>query len=139
LLVDLCEDVEDGVQSGLERRWRRDVELAHGLPRAHRNVADEPEVGRGASGRTRRYRDLRYRRWRLLIELDGREAHPDDEQFRDRARDNAATRAREWSLRYGWREVAGEPCGAAVEVAGVLRDRGWSGPPRPCSPICPVR
>ena len=43
LLGGLVEDVEDGATTALERRWRRDVERAHGLPaggaaglRAHR-------------------------------------------------------------------------------------------------------
>lgn len=40
LLVELVEDVEDGVASGLERHWRRDVELAHGLPHGLRNHAE---------------------------------------------------------------------------------------------------
>ena len=48
-------DVVDGVQSTLERRYRRDVERPHGLPRGFRNRSE------GDRGR-RRYRDVRYRR-----------------------------------------------------------------------------
>jgi hypothetical protein len=43
------------------------------------------------------------------------------------------------SLRYGWPQVKWQPCETAAEVARVLRRRGWSGQPRPCSPGCPVQ
>jgi len=43
------------------------------------------------------------------------------------------------TLRYGWAQVKWEACATAVELAKVLRRRGWDGWPRPCSPSCPVR
>jgi hypothetical protein len=132
LLDDVLSDVRDGVRSALELRWVRTVERAHGLPRSTVNAA-EREQGH------RCYRDLRYERWGLICELDGREAHPDDARFRDRARDNRVTVGGRRSLRYGWREVAADPCGVALEVAAVLRAQGWSGHPRPCSALCRVR
>jgi hypothetical protein len=132
LVEDVLGEAGDGVRSGLELRWARDVERRHGLPRGERNVPDVDASGR------RRYRDVRYRRWRLVVELDGREAHPDDARFRDRARDNALVERGEVPLRYGWREVAGEPCGVAAQLVRILRAQGWTGTPRGCSPGCPV-
>jgi len=136
LLRDLLAEVVEGVQSQLERRWRSSVELRHGLPRAERNVTERAN-GPGAGPRNR-YRDVRYRRWGLVVELDGAEAHPTWLKFRERRRDNALVVAGEPTLRYGWRETVGDPCGIAVEVAVVLRRLGWAGSPRPCGPGCPV-
>ena len=79
---------------------------------------------------------MRYQKWGVVVELDGQGAHPADRAFRDRARDNAAVSEGLAPLRYGWREVAGDPCGVAREVAHVLEARGWSGPVRPCGPGC---
>jgi hypothetical protein len=130
LLLEVLADAEEGVQSPLERHYLRDVERAHGLPRARRN---RPEVARG---RGRKYRDVRYQRWSTLVELDGREAHPIDEAFRDHQRDNASAVVGDVALRYGWRDVVGNPCGVAAEVAAVLRLRGWVGVPAGCGPRC---
>lgn len=110
----------------------RVVDRRHGLPPAERNHADVSTDGR------RRYRDVRYRRWGLVVELDGREAHPDDARFRDRCRDNRVVESGQVALRYGWREVAAMPCAIAGQVARVLSRLGWTGTPRPCGPRCEV-
>jgi hypothetical protein len=128
LLIDLLSDAETGVASALERRWLRDVERPHGLPRGRFNHAD-------VSGGMRRYRDVEYP-YGLVIELDGREAHPDDLRFRDRRRDNRVAVTGRTTLRYGWREVASDPCGVAAETSEVLRRLGWAASARPCGPVC---
>ena len=132
LVEELLTEVDDGVRSPLELRWARDVERRHGLPRGERNAADVDATGR------RRYRDVRFRRWGLVVELDGREAHPDGARFRDRVRDNAVVERGEVPLRYGWSEVASDPCGVAAQVVRVLQANGWTGAPRPCRPGCPI-
>ena len=130
LLRDLLADVVDGVQSALERRYRRNVELPHGLPRGARNRQEGP-------GRRRRYRDVRYKRWRLLVELDGRAAHPEEWQERDDIRDNAALDDDgSVTLRYGWQSVTGSPCAVAAQVARRLGRHGWPGRVRRCGPTC---
>jgi hypothetical protein len=131
LLTELFTDVRHGVRSPLELRWVRTVERPHGLPTAALNRPDHDR-------RRLRYRDLEYAAWPLVIELDGREAHPDDERFRDRARDNVVTVSGRRSLRYGWREVTDDPCGVAAEVAAVLQGLGWTGRPRRCGPGCRI-
>ncbi|HEX2804824.1 MAG TPA: hypothetical protein VHN80_01470, partial [Kineosporiaceae bacterium] len=131
LIEDVLADARDGTQSLLERSYLNGVERAHGLPTGVRNAPDQVSPG-GA----RCYRDVRYRRWAVVVELDGLEAHPAERAFRDRSRDNAVVVSGQVSLRYGWREVAGDPCGIASELCRVLRSRGWDGKARPCGPDC---
>ncbi len=129
LITDVLIDVGHGVQSPLERRYLREVERAHGLPRGRRNAAEQ-------AGSTTSYHDVRYLRWSTVVELDGREAHPRDEAFRDLRRDNLLTAAGAAVLRYGWRDVIARPCAVAAQVAQVLQSRGRSGRPRSCGRSC---
>src|SRR4029077_790484 len=85
------------------------------------------------------YRDAYYEKYKLATELDGRLAHPDHERGRDNHRDNQAGAHGILTTRYGWRDVYGHPCETALLQARILRKRGWTGRPRPCSPACPVR
>jgi hypothetical protein len=129
-LVELIAAAAEGDHSVLEYRYDRDVERAHGLPEAKRQV---PFTGPG--GRRGR-RDRVYQDYALVVELDGRLAHPEENQWKDKARDNAAVVAGMQTLRYSWTQVRQEPCQIAVEVAGVLRLQGWPGRPRACSIGC---
>jgi hypothetical protein len=131
-LHELITAAADGNHSVLEFRYERDVERAHGLPEP---VRQAPFAG--PDGRRGR-RDRLYRDYGVVVELDGRLAHPIESQWKDQARDNAAAADGQQSLRYGWAQVRWEPCATAAEVARVLRRRGWKGRPRPCSPGCPV-
>jgi hypothetical protein len=132
LLLDVLDDVRAGVQSMLEGNYRRDVEVAHGLPPGARNE------GEGVPGR-RRYGDVRYKRFGLVVQLDGQAAHPDHAKDRDDIRDNELIETDHVrTLRYGWKAVAGRPCAAAAQVARVLRQGGWTGAARPCGPTCPI-
>jgi very-short-patch-repair endonuclease len=120
----------DGVHSGLEGRYLRDVERPHALPRSIRQA----RVRRG--GRTE-YRDVLYEQYAVAVELDGRAAHPGDLRWRDIRRDNAAAADGVTTLRYGWLDVSQRPCLVAAQVTEVLRQRGYVGGRR-CSPTCPV-
>jgi very-short-patch-repair endonuclease len=131
-LRELIVAADGGDHSVLEFRYHRDVERAHGLPEPDRQV---PFTGPG--GRQGR-RDRVYE-YDVVVELDGRLAHPVESQWRDKARDNAAAVDGQQTLRYGWAQVKWEACATAIEVAKVLRQHGWEGQPRPCSPSCPVR
>jgi hypothetical protein len=129
VLADVLADAREGVASPLEQRYLRDVERAHGLPRASRNT---PRIG--PDGRI--YRDAHYEDWGVVAELDGRGAHPVEGSFRDWRRDNAATLAELPTLRYGWVDVVTEPCAVAWQMAQMLQRRGWTGQFRRC-PRCP--
>jgi len=133
LITDVTMEASEGVASPLERMYLQKIERAHTLPAGRRNAPEFlPGVGR-------LYRDVRYTNWHVVVELDGREAHPADAAFRDLRRDNRAVVAGEAVLRYGWRDVIGSPCSVAAQVLEVLRARGWTGTGRSCSPQCDVR
>jgi hypothetical protein len=124
-------DVARGAHSSLELRFLRDVERAHGLPSGIRQHAVNRPGGRF-------YDDVRYSEFDLVIELDGRTAHPDEARWRDMRRDNVSVIQGRRVLRYGWSDVAARSCEVAAQVAQALRSAGWRGTPRPCRPGCTV-
>jgi hypothetical protein len=132
-LLELITAAAGGDHSVLEYRYERDVERAHGLPEPGRQV---PFTGPG--GRRGR-RDRVYADLGVVVELDGRQAHPEENRWRDKARDNEAAVDGHQTLRYDWTQVTRYPCETAAQVAAVLRRHGWAGRPRPCSPGCPVQ
>src|SRR5205823_9993116 len=84
------------------------------------------------------YRDVYYEEYRLAVELDGRLAHPEEERRRDQHRDIQGGLDGILTTRYDWQDVASFPCQTALLQARILRRRGWTGTPRPCSPGCPL-
>jgi Transcriptional regulator, AbiEi antitoxin len=119
-----------GAHSLLEYRHDRDVQRAHGLPEpVKQDRFRKPDGGWG-------YRDRCYPDYgRLVIELDGRRFHTDEQHGTDRERDNQAAVAGA-TLRYGWDDVTRRACETAAQVAEALRNRGWAGTLTPCSPGC---
>jgi hypothetical protein len=84
------------------------------------------------------YRDVLYDEVSPVVEFDGRIAHPGDSRWSDVWRDNAAAADGLITLRYGYRDLAANPCLVAAQVSEVLRRKGWSKAPRRCSPTCPI-
>lgn len=123
VLAGLLGDVADGAQSVLEVRYVRDVERAHGLPRGSRQ--NRRRAAR-IEGTRNAYRDVVYREFGLVVELDGRLGHVGEARVRDRRRDNVTTLRGERTLRYGWLDVTDEPCRTADQVAQGLRQGGWT-------------
>jgi very-short-patch-repair endonuclease len=132
ILLSALNDISDGANSVLEVRYIRDVERPHGLPRARRQA----QMTRGSA---RIYLDNLIDRYQTCIELDGKAAHPVAERWRDIARDNASAADGITTLRYGWPDVTQHSCQTAAQIATVLRFRGWTGQPTPCSCSCPLR
>jgi very-short-patch-repair endonuclease len=130
-LSEALPDVGAGVHSSLEFRYVRDVERAHGLPRAKHQ---SPVVRKGR----RQFRDVLYEECGVCVELDGREAHPAENRWHDIHRDNANAADGIITLRYGWLDITERPCEVAAQIARVLRSRGWMGRARPCGPRCPI-
>ena len=125
-------DADDGALSLLEYRYVRRVERPHGLPAARRQARIRQRTGN-------RYLDNLYEAYGVCIELDGTAAHPEDEQWRDKRRDNASLVSGIVTLRFGFPELGDHRCESAAYVAAVLRQRGWLGPAHPCHrPDCPV-
>ncbi len=119
----------EGVHSLLEFRYLNRVERPHGLPAGTR----QHQVRRG--GR-RQYQDVLYEACCVVVELDGRAAHPEELRLRDVRRDNANVAAGQVTLRYTWADVTQRPCAVAAEVSAALMRRGWSGAPRRCGRHC---
>ena len=130
-LTDAVAEVRTGVHSPLELRYLRDVERRHGLPRGDRQAVT---IRRGA----RQYADVRYTEYGVVVELDGVLAHPAEARKYDSRRDNANMLDGYQTLRYGWVPVAYHACMVALEVADLLRKRGWRGFLRRCGNACPV-
>ncbi len=120
-----------GIHSALEFRYYRDVERPHHLPVSKRQA-------RASTGGRIAYRDVLYDEYGLIVEFDGKIAHPGDGRWDDISRDNAAAADGRATLRYGFRDLTCGACLVAAQVAGVLRLRGWPGQPRRCSSRCPV-
>jgi hypothetical protein len=126
-------DAGDGALSLLEYRYVRRVERPHGLPVARRQARTRQRTGN-------RYLDNLYEGYGVCVELDGTTAHPEDEQWRDKRRDNANLADGIVTLRFGFPEVGDRRCESAAYVAAVLRSRDWAATPRPCRrPECGIR
>jgi hypothetical protein len=119
-----------GAHSLLEYRHDRDVQRAHGLPEPVKQARFRKPDGSWG------YRDRCYPEYGgLVIELDGKRFHSGDQRRRDTERDNQAAVAGA-TLRYGWDGVTRGACETAKQEAAALRNRGWTGTLRSCSPRC---
>lgn len=128
-LVAALRRMAGGVASVLEDLYALDVEAAHGIPAAQRQVPFDVD------GHTL-WEDAVYDHVGvpLTVRLDGRAYHSHPSvAFRDRRRDNAAELAARSRLVFGWRDISEDPCGAAREVLTVLHRFGWHGPTLRCS------
>jgi hypothetical protein len=129
LLLAALGDARAGVASILEHGYLYRVERPHALPQANRQ---RPTQLAGA----RRYEDVRYEEYGVIVELDGQTAHPDGERWRDTRRDNASAASGLRTLRYSYADVMQRPCEVADEIARTLREGGWPGVARRCGPSC---
>lgn len=128
LLRPILADVAAGSHSLLELRYLQDVERRHALPTGLRQRAVDSE-----------FTDVFYTGFDLVVELDGRLHLVPRQRWRDLDRDNRATLRAEATLRYGWFDVTGRPCEAAVQVLRVLRRTQPGLKAKACGPSCPVR
>lgn len=122
-------DAEGGVLSVLEYRYVHRVERPHGLPAARRQA-------RVRQGSGNRYLDNLYEEYGVCVELDGTAAHPADEQWRDKRRDNANAVSGIVTLRFGLLDLGERRCETAGAVATLLRRHGWTGSLHVCSRGC---
>jgi len=120
LLSAVLGDVAAGTNSALERRYLRDVELAHGLPVGRRQV-------RVVAGQRTAYRDVDYADYGVLLELDGQLGHNGtSDRWDDLDRDVLSAVDGLLTVRAGWKQVldAGR---LAVAIGTILQARGWPG------------
>ena len=127
-------DAAEGSVSWLERRYVRGVERPHGLPKATRQSCVRHDSGT-------RYLDNLYDGYLMCVELDGVAAHPRDEQWRDKERDNwNLINEQIVTLRFGVPHVRTR-YDCCVIAAGIVKLLGDRGPAvgHPCEqPGCPV-
>jgi hypothetical protein len=121
-----------GTHSRLEYHYDRDVERAHGLPKA------QPQKQYTKLDGSNGFRDRVYQDYGVVVELDGVSAHPEEDRWADRERDNHAAMLRQQTLRFGWKHVRHQTCDTAAMTAIVLQNRGWPGSPQPCSTGCVI-
>jgi hypothetical protein len=122
-------DAEAGALSVLEYRYVHRVERPHGLPVARRQA----RIRRGSGSR---YLDNLYEEYGVCVELDGTAAHPADEQWRDKRRDNANAVGGLVTLRFGLLDLGDRRCETAAAVASLLRRNGWTPSPHVCGRAC---
>jgi hypothetical protein len=82
-LEEIISACSSGTHSVLEYRHDRDVQRAHGLPLAKKQVPFKKADG------TKGFHDRWYPEYRLLIELDGKRFHPEEQRGLDQDRNNA--------------------------------------------------
>jgi len=131
----VLDDIAEGTCSVLEHAYLTRVERAHGLPRGLRQIPDRDGRGR------RVYRDVVYGgnrpRWRQYVELDGRLGHETTaDRDRDLERDLDAALEHADSVRLGYGQVLGRPCGTAAKLGRLFQRQGWNGEATRC-PRCP--
>jgi hypothetical protein len=129
MLLAALGDARAGVESILEHGYLYRVERAHGLPQGARQRWTQ-------AGGTSRYEDIRYEEYGVIVELDGRGAHPEGERWRDVRRDNLSARRGLITLRYTYADVMERPCEIADEIARTLMERGYIGGTHRCGPTC---
>jgi hypothetical protein len=122
-------DIAEGTCSVLEHGYLVQVERAHGLAHAERQVRATASVGIV-------YRDTEYGE-RLVVELDGRLFHDtatqrdaDFERDLDAAVDGRST------VRLSYGQVFDRPCSTAGKLGTVMQAHGLSVAPHPCGPGC---
>lgn len=125
-ILTILGDVAGGATTVLEHHALVKVLRAHGLP--------EPVMQAAGLGRTRV--DALFAEYRVVAEFDGHLGHEGEGAFRDMRRDNRHTLAGMSTLRFGWADVVGEPCGAARQIGELLVRAGWAGELQPCD-ACP--
>ena len=132
-LADALEDAGDGVYSSLERRYVRDVERAHGLPRS------QHQARRLLDGKAQ-YRDNWYPGYRVVVEIDGPDYHQNERVQLDKDRDNRNLALDDVKThRFGPVGVTEHACQTAAMVAVTLQRNGWRGLPHACRrPDCAV-
>ena len=123
LILGMLIEVASGVESYLEMLYLRDVERPHGLPKG---VRQDPNPDLPCE------RDVKYGKYGLIVELDGRLGHEGEGRFRDMNRDNRHALRDELTLRFGYFDVSGRACPVAFQVYLALVRRGYSDPFRRC-------
>ena len=122
LISEMLADLRTGACSVLERGYLHRVERAHGLPRADRQLRS-----RATGAATDQ--DVRYVKYGLIVELDGRAHHDSAQAWDNDARRDlaelAASRLLTARVTYGL--VFNRQCETAAWIGQILQRQGWRG------------
>lgn len=99
----------------------------HGLPEMQRQVSSDGGVTRV---------DLKESGLGVGVEVDGRTWHAGERFHSDRRRDRKSAGSGDVTLRVSPLEIQHIPCDIALDIATVMRRRGWTGRFTACSPGC---
>lgn len=125
-------DVRDGTCSVLEHGYLTRVERPHGLPIGTRQEGSSTTQGHVL-------RDVVYRAYGRIVELDGRLFHDTaGQRDADLDRDLDAAVAGQATVRLGWGQVFDRPCRTTGRLAVLLQRGGWEGSPISCGPGCAI-
>lgn len=126
----LLGDLETGTCSVLERGYSNLVERTHGLPRGDRQVAFVNGIRPG-------YHDVKYSRFGLVVELDGRAFHNTVQGWNDSyERDLGVAVQGSRTARLSYRQVFTNPCHTARQIGALMQQGGWTGAASACL-YCP--
>ncbi len=105
--------------------WSAAERLAHRLLRAAGITGWRANRGVQLEGMSF-YLDIRFRRFKVAIEIDGRETHSEDEAFEtDRWRQNLLVLDGWLVLRFTWRMLVERPDEVIRLIRAALMSRGW--------------
>jgi very-short-patch-repair endonuclease len=125
-LTDALEVSPNGTHSGLELRYTRDVERAHGLPKS------QHQARRQIDGKVH-FKDNLYAKHKVAVEIDGPAYHQNERVQADKDRDNTNLAVDDVkTFRFGPVAVTERACETAAMVAITLKRNGWEGSPRRC-------
>lgn len=118
-LTRVAADLAEGTHSVPEHRYLTHVERRHRSPTGERQATIPGSVA---------VHDVVYRGARVVVELDVRAYHSVARaRFADLERDAEALVRDHVTIRLGWAQVVGDPCGSARRLSVVLAARGWEG------------
>jgi len=125
-------DVRDGTCSVLEHGYLTRIERPHRLPVGTRQEGSVTTKGHVL-------RDVAYRPYGRVVELDGRLFHDTaGQRDADLDRDLDAAVAGQATVRLGWGQVFDRPCRTTGRLAVLLQRGGWEGSPLRCGPGCSI-
>lgn len=130
---DALADLAEGSCQHIESHYRRDVELAHGLPKGARQSSRDGDGDKPL-------KDVSYSGHGLRVELDGGIRDVDEPAGEGQRRDAVSRAAGDVrTLGFGHVDVTERACATAALVAAALRGGGWDGSPHACRrPDCAV-
>lgn len=121
LMLDILGDIEGGAQALSELDFTRKVVRQFGLPEPSRQAGKRDSMGR------RRWIDVVFEEWKVMVEIDGSQHTQPLDQWDDMERDNDNELDGYRVLRFPAWLVRDKPESVAKKILDVLRKCGYEG------------